>query len=249
MDLYIDLSLLLLILLSISILTSIKILTFTSFSLILQILFIMMHGLYILFIYINPFLAHIIFIVFNTFFIYLMSKNNRIGNIFLYFFFYYGMSIILSSFNNGIVFINNVLLITSPKGILLSLLIPFFGIMMIISSRIIDKTFHLYNYKTKVYLTINKKEKIYTSYFDTGNTLKYNNTPVIFLSNSNYQIDKEQFNKLIKIKTVSGFESIYITEGLIRKKDSDENYFVYVALQKDNSKFSGCDILLNAYLF
>lgn len=249
MDLYIDLSVLLLVLLSISILTSIKILTFTSFNKVLQFIFIIMHGIYFCLIYIDPFLAHLLFIIVNILMMYLMSKNNKITNIILYFSFYYGISFILSSFNKGIIFKNSILLIVQPNGILLSLLVPFFGLMMIISSKIIDKTFHLYNYKTSVVLTIDNKEKIYSSYYDTGNTLKYKNIPVIFLVNNNIEVDKKIFDKTIKIQTVSGQKEVFITKGLIRKKDSNENHFVYIALKNDDKSFSGCDVLLNAYLF
>lgn len=243
-----DLTCLFLLLESVSILTSIKIISHVEYNKYLLYIYVLMHTLYINLLYFKPVFAFIFFIVINTLFMYFISKNNKITNIILYFVFYYGFAFVLSSLSEGIIFKNSLLLIYSKEAILIALLIPIFGILMIISSLIVDKSFHLYNYKTKMYITLDNKERLYSCYFDTGNTLKYKDIPVIFLRNDNIEINKNIFNKEIEIKTLNGEEKVYISEALIRKKDDDENYFVYVGLS-NSSSFEGCEVLLNAYLF
>lgn len=243
-----DLTALLLLIEGMCIVSSIKILTHCEYNKYPLYIYVIMHTLYINLLYLKPIFAFLIFIVFNSLFMLIISKNNKFTNMILYFVFYYGFAFILSTINSGIVFKNSIMLIKSNEGLLISLLIPIFGLVMIISSKVIDKTFHLYNYKTKMYLTIDNKEKLYSCYFDTGNTLKYKDVPVIFLHSDNIEINRKLFSKVIDIETINGDEKVYICEGLLRKIDDDESHFVYVGLSSSSS-FEGCELLLNAYLF
>ncbi len=249
MDFYIDLSVLVAVLFSFTCLNSVKILTFVKFNKVYEIIFILLNGFIPFLIYIPMIFSYIVFFVFIIGSFLILNKNKNISSVILYLLLYFSIGLILNHLGRGITFVNVSLIITSKEGILISLLIPLFGLMMILSSIFVDKVYHLKNYKERILLKIGEKEYELSSYYDTGNVMKFQNSPVIFLSNKIIDIDSKEFKYHTYIQTIASKQEVALCEGLISKKNSDTSYFVYVAFVENSKSFQGCDVLLNAYLF
>lgn len=249
MNLYLDLSVLVSLLLGCTSFISLKVLVNQEFSKGLSILFVLFHALFFFFIYIDQVLSYLCYFTFTIAFGILLFKRKVFIHLMIYYFFYFGISLFLASLNEGIHFYHAFMMIYSPKGILLSLWIPIWGIFMCLSSLFVDKYFHLRNYIQEVELTINQKSYVFNAYFDTGNTLRYKNTPVIFIGNMKNEMDSSLFKEKIPFNTLTGSSFILGTKGLLTIKGKKDSYFVYVAFNQKQEEFHGCKCLLNAYIF
>ncbi len=139
-----------------------------------------------------------------------------------------------------------VLIINSPKGIISYLFAPLFFISLILSVRIVDYLFRLHSYKTSCYLIKNNQKIYYTCYYDSGNTLKHHDIPVIFISKDKYIFDIEELEE-IQIETINEVKKMKLESCLISLEDKKDEYFVYVIIT-DKKDFNGCEVLLNAYI-
>lgn len=249
MQTYLYLSSFINMLLAISALFSMHIITNNKLHKGVVVFYVLFHGLFIYLTYLNQILSFLLIIFFTFSFHYFLNKKQFIINGILYFFFYYGISLVLVTLSSSLKLINGGLFLTSSKGILICLLIPLFALMMLFSSMFIDKTFHLHNYQDEIYLTIGEKTVELKGYFDTGNTLIYKNTPVIFISNLNNPFNENEFSEEINFETLSSTGKTLLAKGLVSKKGDNESYFVYVATNYNHHNYHGCELLLNAYLF
>ncbi len=248
MEPYIYLSSLINLLLSITCFYSMKILTMNNLHKGVSLIYLLMQCLSVFLINLDLIYALLIILVFNILFHYLLDKKNFLTNLIIYNFFYYILSFFLSLLNDGLKIYNGVLVLTSKSGLLVSLLIPLFGLLMLFSSLVIDKTFHLHNYQEVIYLTIGTKTMELKGYLDTGNTLLYNNTPVIFITKENNIFNEDEFNIDMNYQTIASGSTTKLAKGLISKKGNKEDYFVYIGTST-NKSYHGCQLLLNAYLF
>lgn len=236
------------VLLSITSIYCLKIICLNDLHKGVSILYIMFHSLYVYLIYFNQFIAFLFVLFFNFAFHYFINKKYFFTNTIIYLFFYYGLSLILKTISDSMTIVNGCLFLTSSKGLLISLLIPLFGLIMLLSSMIVDKTFHLHNYQETIYLTIGNKTMELKGYYDTGNTLIYKNTPVIFL-NRDYFFSIDEFKEEIEFQTITAKGKTMIARGLISQKGKKDEFFVYVAKSNRTNDYHGCQLLLNAYLF
>ena len=110
----------------------------------------------------------------------------------------------------------------------------------------VDKCFRLSSFKDKVFLIIENKKYVTEGYYDTGNILKFNDIPVIFISKDKCK-DNFKITKSMKVSTINGTKMYNYIEALISLGDKKEYHYVYLCFSEEKS-FNGCDILLNAYL-
>lgn len=144
---------------------------------------------------------------------------------------------------------NGIVVIKDPIGAFSYLTFPIMFISIILVSKAVDSLYRLRNYKTIILLGSSTNKKVITAYFDSGNTLRYRNCPVIFLRDGIYNFSAEEKveGEIITIlKKQYGVKSLYKT--LVKTKVSADSYFVYVAVKDDYRKYNGCDALLNLYL-
>lgn len=116
--------------------------------------------------------------------------------------------------------------------------IPIINIVLIKYICILYKLmFKKMKYKYDVIITFEEKVIKCKGYYDTGNTLIYNNKPVIFYHGS---IN----GKNIEFNVASGLGNTTYTKGSAFLKGKE--YDVYVA--SSMSSFNGCEVLLNALM-
>lgn len=236
-------------LLTLTTLCALKILLLNKLHLGICIIYILLSLLFPYLIYIDSLYAYLILLFIHVFMHYLLNKKKILISLLTYLLLSYGLSLILDRVSSSLILINGVLIITSPQGLIISMLIPLFGLMMLISSLIIDKTFHLHNYEEYYYLTIGNKTMEFKGYYDTGNTLTYKNVPVIFLIEERNIFDQNEFNEEMTFETIICQDKTYLAKGLVTLKNENDAYFVYVAKQYKKSLIHGCELLLNGFLF
>lgn len=246
MNIYIDLSFLLQILLGYTSLFFTKTLLVTKSKIIYEGLFSILIGFCILLVYVHLFLSVIIYFIYVSVFLALIFKKNYFKSLFLYLFCYSLLTFIIDKLSIYNKCYNFILVINSPEGIISYLFAPLFLIGLVISTKIVDSLYHLHNYKINCFLLKNGKKVHYLGYFDTGNTLKYNEVPVIFISKNKYPFEIEK-EKNIVIEGISGKKNGMIQSCLLSLEDKKDAYFVYVVIV-DKNDFNGCEILLNAFL-
>ena len=186
------------------------------------------------------------FFIINMTIFKLISKKGTIKFV-IFSIVFFTINLFFSSISNYLFLLNIYLAINSPIGIIYALLIPLFGVIMYISTRIVDALFHLHVYKTTCIISNNEQKIAYKAYFDSGNTLKYDNVPVIFCIDSSWLFPKIN-STMIEVSTISGSDKYEAYKSLISINSSNEEYFVYVVLINEIKDFYGCEVLLNAYL-
>ena len=165
----------------------------------------------------------------------------------MFFILFFIINFFLTLITDDIKLLHIYLSINSPKGIIYSILVPIFGISLYLAMKFVDSIFHLHAYKTKCIISKDSQKACFLGYFDSGNTLKVDNVPVIFCNRSSWLFPLTN-EKDIEVSTING-EKIYRGyEALINIDGKNEDVFVYVILNDNNDGFNGCEILLNAYL-
>ena len=119
--------------------------------------------------------------------------------------------------------------------------------MLVVSSKRVDSLFHLHVYKTTCVLTKEDKKFAFKAFYDSGNTLKYDNVPVVFCVKKLWNFSLESPVE-IEANGINGSKKYQGYEALLSFGEKDENFFVYVVLLDDVNSFHGCEMLLNAYL-
>lgn len=246
MNVYMDLSFLLQMLLGYSSLYFVKTLLVNKPKVYLVVIFTILNGFTILLVYLHLFLAVLIYLIYVSIFLILIFKKDFLKSLFLYLFCFSLLTFIIDKLSNYNTCYNFILTINSPQGILSYLFGPLFLIGLVVSTKIVDSLFRLHDFKSSCYLIKNGKKVYYSCYFDSGNSLRYKNIPVIFINKDNYPFIKEEQEE-IEIKGINSLEKRKIETCLLQFEDRKESYFVYVALV-DVEEFHGCEILLNAYL-
>jgi len=241
-----DLSFLLQIVLGYTSLYFAKSLLIVKSKIYLEVIFTVLVGFSIYLVYLNIYLSILIYFVFISIFLLMIFKENYFKSLFLYLFIYSLLTFIIDKLSIYNSCYNFILTINSPKGMLSYLFGPIFLISLILSIKLVDSLFRLHNYKTTCYLLKNNKKVYYTGYYDSGNTLKHNDVPVIFINKDKYLFEVDKKIK-VEIESINNQSLIDVQECLLSIEDKKESYYVYVALV-DTKDFNGCEILLNAYI-
>ena len=187
-----------------------------------------------------------LFLIFNMTILIFMNKK-KVGDFLIFIIIFFVINFLIVIISKDIKLLNIYLVIIKPIGTFYALIIPLFGLMLSLSAKFIDYVFRLHNYKMNCFIIKNGKKYAYLGYYDSGNTLKYDNVPVIFCVKKYWMYD---FNNEIEIEvdTISGKTKHTAYNALINIEDSKEDYFVYVVVIDQDDQFNGCELLLNAYL-
>lgn len=197
-------------------------------------------------IYLSSLFSIILFLFFN-YLVFKVYEKKIIITFLLYIFFYFSINFLLNYLVEDLTLKNSYLVVSTSYGFLYGLLIPVFGIWITLSTKIVDSLFHLHSFKTQCIVSVGEKKYLLTGYFDTGNTIKYDNVPVVFVIKNTIIIEK---NKQIEfeVNTIQGRKKYLGYQGLLKYENLEEDYYVYIAETDSLNSFNGCEILLNAYL-
>lgn len=142
------------------------------------------------------------------------------------------------------------ILIAQGSGALLALLLyPVCFLALYAVTLFVDKAFRLSSFKEQVLLQLGEKQFLINAYFDTGNLLKKDNVPVVFMHRDNFPLGREEFTIPVALKTLGGSECFMACPALIQILPRREYQYVYLCLVGGEKDFNGCEMLLNAYLF
>ena len=247
MNVYIDLSLLSLIICNLVTLYIINLLTIKKIKIITVLLLSIISAFKILLIY-HPIIPNIIINILYILVFYLFNREKYILNTFLYIFFSNVIPVFMLLFFDGIKLINTIVIIHKPIGCIILIAYIFIAIIFYIVTKIVDSLFRLHSFKDTVFLEIDNRKFKVSAYFDSGNYAKYGDIPVIFLKSKSYPFNLSIFKNNIEINSLNGKKVFQGTSALLTIIDKKESYFVYVCLDDIEGSYHGCDLLLNAYL-
>lgn len=174
-------------------------------------------------------------------FLFLYKKNFFIPLI-SFVFSYYSQIAIIMIFTNGIYLYKGALMIHNPLGFFYVLICPLLLFVVDIITRSIKALVMLKKYKYSVKLNIRGKSYTTNAYFDSGNTLKFKDLPVVFLTEE--LKDKNVNYEKLLIDGIGKSSSDYLKGSIIFDNREKEVYFAYVK----KKSFNGCNCLLNVYL-
>lgn len=197
-------------------------------------------------IYINVLVYTSISIYLNTLFLMLLFlifyKKRFIKPLFIFIFSYYSQISVIRVFTNSIYLYKSIIMIYDPVAFLYILICPLLLIIVEIITRSVNALILLRKYRYNVKLIIENKTYETEAYFDSGNTLKFKDLPVVFLTNE--LKDKNVSYERILIEGIGKQTSEYL-KGKIWFEDKEKDvYFAYVKKRS----FNGCKCLLNVYL-
>lgn len=129
-----------------------------------------------------------------------------------------------------------------PSGFFYILILPVLFVIIWIITKSIKSLIFLRKYRYNVTVTINAKVYKLSAYFDSGNTMKFNDIPVIFLTEE-FKERNIKYNKLL-IKGVGEENGEYLKGTILFENRVKEVYCAYL----NKRSFNGCKCLLNVYL-
>lgn len=182
----------------------------------------------------NLFYYIIIFILFY--------KKHFFKPLLVFLFSYYSQISIIRLFTNGIYLYKGILMIHNPNSFMYIFICPILLTILELITRSIKSLILLKKYRHEIKLII--KDNIYklSAYFDSGNTLKYKDLPVIFLTND-LKDKNVEYEKLL-IEGIGKNSSEYQRGKIIFNGTKKDVYCAYV----NKKSFNGCKCLLNVYL-
>lgn len=173
---------------------------------------------------------------------YLIFKKFFIKPLFCFVFSYYSQLAIIRLFTNGIYLYKGVVMIYNPNSFFYILICPIIILIIEIITKSIKSLILLKKYRYKVTLKIKNKTYNLDGYFDSGNTLKFKDLPVVFLINE-LKDKKENYEKIL-INGIGKENSEYLKGKILFQNKERDVYFAYI----NKKSFNGCSCLLNVYL-
>lgn len=201
----------------------------------------------ILTIYVSKWLAILIILGVEIILFVLFFKSKFLLPLIEYLVAYYYLAFIMSLISPYVHFINFSIAIQSVEGLWSLLTAPASFIMLKLVTSVVDKLFHLGNYKKKIIINYEGCKALTKGYFDTGNTLKYKGLPVIFIKRNCFPFSLQATHDEIEYQTMNGISITKLYRASVLLDDKRESD-VYFALVNENADFNGCECLLNAYL-
>ena len=158
MNIYMDLSVLLLGSMGLTSLFFAKTILNIEIKKISYLFIFIINSIFILLIYTLSFISLIIIVFINGIYIKIIFKDKYKSAFILFFFCYFGLEIVLYLFSNGLTFKNYLIVITKPRGILYALIVPIFFLALICATIFVDKVYRLGNYKVNAIMQKNDKK-------------------------------------------------------------------------------------------
>lgn len=206
------------------------------------------HTLSIYIHYLNEYIGYFVLILFLLLMMRLCYKKKWFKATILYLFCYYGLGLFLFIIDPNICLYRFIITINEPSAMIKLILVPIFALSLVLSMSFVDRLYCLKNYKTECVITYKEHHLVLSSYYDTGNTLRYLNIPVIFVVKDRWPYLSKCETEKIPLQTISSSEEKEGFKALIDLGEQDESFFVYVVLTDNVDSFNGCDCLLNAFL-
>ena len=133
-------------------------------------------------------------------------------------------------------------MIYNPRGVFYILMCPLISITINLITRSIKALRFLRRYRYNVRLDIHNKIYNTSAYFDSGNTMKFKDLPVVFLTEE--LKDKNVSYERLLVEGIGKECSEYLKGKIYFEDKEKEVYFAYVKKRS----FNGCKCLLNVYL-
>lgn len=192
-------------------------------------------------IYFIPFF-YLFYLCIKTIIIYIFKKKYLLIDMITTFFYYLNNAFLLLV--GGCFIYDGILYINRPISLVFTLFLPFLCFLSSICFKVFNFNLKANNYIVKAKLIIEDMHYKINGFVDTGNIVKFNNLPVIFI---NFDIQNIIFNQKINIKTLNKCDK---QDGIkakiiIKKKE----YECYLVINKDLKLKANCNCLLNYYLF
>lgn len=135
-------------------------------------------------------------------------------------------------------------MISTPFVTLFIFIVPIYITLIHIIFSIIYKKVKYNKFKIKCFIRVNEKLYKGYGYYDSGNSLLFNDKPVIFIN------DKCVFNngEVINVKGINNYMFKYLAykATLIIKGNIKDVYVVFI---NQNVDFCNCKFLLNKYIY
>lgn len=183
-----------------------------------------------------------LYLVYYGIFFFLFFRKYFIKLFFSFLFSYYSQISIMRIFTNDLYLYRGVLMIYRPIGFIYVLGCPLILLLIEIITRSIKSLILLKKYRYIVKLTIRDKVYDTSAYFDSGNTLKYKDLPVVFLTEE--LKDKNVSYERILVEGIGKETGEYLKGKILFENKEKDVYFAYVK----KKSFNGCSCLLNVYL-
>jgi hypothetical protein len=177
------------------------------------------------------------FIIFFAFY-----KNKFLTPLLTFIFSYYSQIAIIRIFTSELYLYKSILMIYKPTGFFYILICPLLLLIVEIVTRSIKSLVLLKKYRYNVKLIIQNKVYSTNAYFDSGNTLKFKDLPVVFLTEE--LKDKSISYEKLLVEGIGKESSEYLKGKIYFEEKEKEVYFAYVK----KKSFNGCKCLLNVYL-
>lgn len=197
-------------------------------------------------IYLPYWLSIVLFLLLNSL-VFIIFNKKWVFEYCIFNVLFFMINFLLSLLTDKLKMLHIYLVISSPVGIFYALLIPLFGLMLLVSTKIVDSLFHLHAYKTTCIVQKEDKKYALRAYYDSGNTLKYENVPVVFCLRDSWNFSLSSPVE-IDVSSVNGEKKYLGYEALLSIEDHEEAFYVFVVVLDNISSFHGCELLLNAYL-
>lgn len=170
----------------------------------------------------------------------------------LFIFLYYIFSTFFMFIEPHILYFKHLLIISSPSAIFKLIFMPIPLFLGFYALNLLKNKYVHYKYSYQGQLKYLDQIVSLTGYLDSGNTLKINGIPVIFIK-SNLGLTLSRMNRIdIEYITVNGIKNKQVGyEGKVALKVKNEVIIkkVIFSIVKGEHSFHDCDCLLNAHLF
>lgn len=246
MDVYLDLSLLFLLIEIMVCIYGVELLMTYRYKRGMKITLVLVNLILFFTIYLPFWLCITLFFILNIL-VFIVFNKKWIYEFCVFIILFFVINFLISLLTSKLKMLHIYLIISSAEGIFYCLLIPLFGLMLVVSSKLVDSLFHLHVYKTTCVLTKEDTKFAFKAFYDSGNTLKYDNVPVVFCLKKSWNFSLDCPVE-IEANGIGGTKKYQGYEALLSFGENDENFFVYVVLLDDVNSFHGCEMLLNAYL-
>lgn len=172
----------------------------------------------------------------------LLYKKKFLSSLISFVFSYYSQVSIIRIFTNEVYLYIGVVMLYSPTAFMYILISPLIIFIIGLISKSIKSLRLLKKYRYDVELLVDEKTIKTNAYFDSGNTVKFKNLPVIFLTTE--LKDKNVCYEKMLIEGIGYQNSEYRKGKILFEKKQKDVYFAYV----NKKSFNGCKCLLNVYL-
>ena len=246
MNVYLDLTIINLLLNSLVALYFLRVLTLKKIKVRYWIITSLFNSTQLIFIYQNFYVSYILFILINCLLFYKIYKKNFVFYLFIYLIFSYISQFLILLVFHGLTFYRGVFIISKSAQALSLFSYPLILIIIFCVSLFIDKLYRFRKFKEEVFLIVDNRKFFLNGYMDSGNLLMHKNSPVVFIGKN--AIEAIEFDEEIITKTINGNGLTHGKKALISLDGCKTYKYIYLCIDENRTNFNDCDCLLNVNL-